>query len=36
LYISETTVKKHVSNIFEKMGIGRREEILRIALDGKE
>ena len=36
LYISETTVKKHVSNIFEKMGIGRREELLRIALGGKE
>lgn len=36
LYISETTVKKHVSNIFEKMGISRREELVRIALGGKE
>lgn len=36
LYISETTVKKHVSNIFEKMGISRREELIRIALGGKE
>lgn len=36
LYISETTVKKHVSNIFEKMGISRREELIRIALSGKE
>ena len=32
LYISETTVKKHVSNIFEKMGISKREELVRIAL----
>lgn len=31
LYISETTVKKHVSNIFEKMGISRREELLLLA-----
>lgn len=36
LYISETTVKKHVSNIFEKMGISRREELIRIAFGGKE
>lgn len=28
LYISETTVKKHVSNIFEKLGISRREELI--------
>lgn len=28
LFISETTVKKHVSNIFEKTGIGRREELI--------
>lgn len=27
LFISETTVKKHVSNIFEKTGISRREEL---------
>lgn len=27
LFISETTVKKHVSNIFEKVGVGRREEL---------
>lgn len=33
LYISETTVKKHVSNIFEKMGISRREELIRMVLD---
>lgn len=31
LYISETTVKKHVSNIFEKTGISRREELLLLA-----
>lgn len=36
LYISETTVKKHISNIFEKMGINRREELIRIAFGGKE
>lgn len=28
LIISETTVKKHVSNIFEKSGISRREELI--------
>lgn len=28
LFISETTVKKHVSNIFEKTGVGRREELI--------
>lgn len=27
LVISETTVKKHISNIFEKTGIGKREEL---------
>lgn len=27
LFISETTVKKHVSNIFEKTGVKRREEL---------
>lgn len=27
LYISETTVKKHLSNIFEKMGISKRGQI---------
>lgn len=36
LYISETTVKKHVSNIFEKMEISRREELVRIAFGRKE
>lgn len=35
LIISETTAKKHVSNIFEKTGISRREELL-IALRNKE
>ena len=30
LTISETTVKKHVSNIFEKTGIVRREEIIKL------
>lgn len=34
LYISETTVKKHVSNIFEKTGVSRREELVRMALGG--
>jgi len=29
LYISETTVKKHISNIFEKLGITKREEIIK-------
>ncbi len=28
LFISETTVKKHVSNIFEKTGVSRREELM--------
>ena len=27
LYISETTVKKHMSHIFEKLGIASREEL---------
>lgn len=30
LIISETTVKKHVSNIFEKTGIERRDELKNI------
>lgn len=30
LCISETTVKKHVSNIFDKLGVRKREEIARI------
>ena len=29
LFISETTVKKHISNIFEKLGINRREQLLQ-------
>lgn len=32
LFISETTVKKHISNIFEKTGIKKREE-LRAAIE---
>lgn len=32
LVISETTVKKHVSNIFEKTGISRREELSKVLL----
>lgn len=28
LFISETTFKKHVSNIFEKTGVSRREELM--------
>lgn len=28
LFISETTVKKHVSNIFEKTGVKKREELI--------
>ena len=28
LFISETTVKKHVSNIFDKTGVSRREELI--------
>ncbi len=35
LFISEATVKKHISNIFEKTGVGRREELVLMALDGK-
>ena len=27
LYISETTVKKHMSNIFSKLDISKREQI---------
>lgn len=33
LYISETTVKKHISNIFEKLGINRREQLLQFIRD---
>lgn len=33
LCISETTVKKHVSNIFKKMKIGNRDEVLTKILD---
>ncbi|MCH5250085.1 MAG: response regulator transcription factor [Lachnospiraceae bacterium] len=33
LFISETTVKKHISNIFEKLGINRREQLLQFIRD---
>lgn len=36
LFISEATVKKHISNIFEKTGASRREELVRMAFDRKE
>lgn len=36
LFISEATVKKHISNIFEKTGAARREELVRMALGGKK
>lgn len=36
LFISEATVKKHISNIFEKTGIARREELVRMALGGEK
>lgn len=36
LFISEATVKKHISNIFEKTGASRREELVRMAFDKKE
>lgn len=36
LFISEATVKKHISNIFEKTGAARREELVRIALGGEK
>lgn len=35
LFISKATVKKHISNIFEKTGAARREELVRIALGGE-
>lgn len=31
LFISETTVKKHMSHIFEKLGISSREELKKLA-----
>lgn len=33
LYISETTVKKHISNIFEKTGINKREELIHYLIN---
>lgn len=36
LFISEATVKKHISNIFEKTGAARREELVRMALGGEK
>lgn len=35
LVISEKTVKKHISNIFEKTGISRREELMQYLTSGK-
>lgn len=35
LFISETTVKKHVSNIFEKTDVSRREELIIKAQNNK-
>ena len=35
-YISEATVKKHMTHIFEKLGIARREELQNIRLQESE
>lgn len=36
LFISETTVKKHLSNVFAKLEIGSRDELRKRCRDGKE
>ena len=33
LFISETTVKKHLSNIFSKLEIGQRQQIKEVCLE---
>ena len=36
LFISETTVKKHVTHIFEKLGIEKREQIAQIVKENPD
>ena len=32
LYISEATVKRHLANVYEKIGVGSRNEAVRTSL----